>query len=43
MIVEYGNKPEEVYQTLLTMTNYRGEPYGYEPDQETEEEELPAA
>lgn len=42
VIIEYENKPEEVYQTLLTMTNSRGEPYGWETDQETEEE-LPAA
>ena len=44
VIVEYGNKPEEVYETLLTMTNYRGEPYAYETvPEEEEEEELPAA
>ena len=43
VIIEFENKPEEVYQMLLTMTNSRGEPYGYETNQETEEEELPAA
>jgi len=43
VIIEYGNKPEEVYQTLLTMTNSRGEPYGLEDNSEPEEEEAPAA
>jgi len=43
VIIEYGNKPEEVYETLRTMTNSRGEPYGFENNPEQEEEEVPAA